>query len=74
MSRDSTNQTRASDKKKGTVRLNLDPEEEKNLQNYKPIKDELLNWEQIKNQDNFNVKQYKDSIYRGELEEKANKR
>jgi hypothetical protein len=35
--------------------------------NYVPNKDELLNWEELKLQDDFAVKSYKDSVYRGQI-------
>lgn len=49
------------------TRFQLNEEEEKLYLNYIPNKDELLNWEELKLLDDFAVKSYKDSVYRGQI-------
>ena len=36
---------------------------------YQPVKPDLINWEELKLEKNFAVKCYKDSVYRGRLDE-----
>ena len=51
--------------KKGTTRFHLNDDEEIKYLSYVPIRDELVNWEELKLKENFAVKNYKDSVYRG---------
>jgi hypothetical protein len=45
----------------------LNEEEEKKYLSYIPIRDELVNWDELKISENFAVKNYKDSVYRGQI-------
>ena len=54
--------------KKGMTRFHLSPEEEKEFLDYRPIKPEIIQWEELIRSSKFAVKSYKDSVYRGEIE------
>lgn len=63
------------DKRKGTVEYDIgSDDEQKYVKNYQPLRDELIQWTVIQNLPTFAIKRYKDSIYRGELDPKSNKR
>ena len=53
--------------KKGTTKFHLNDDEEKQYLSYVPIRNELVNWEELKLAENFAVKNYKDSVYRGQI-------
>ena len=57
------------DKKKGVAKFGVDDEDQQQYLDYQPMKPEVLNWEELKSQANFAVKCYKDSVYRGQLDE-----
>jgi len=47
----------------------VDDEDQQQYLGYQPMRPELLSWEELKLQANFAVKCYKDSVYRGQLDE-----
>ena len=47
----------------------LNDEDKEKYLNYDPIRPEIINWEELLNSVLFAVKSYKDSVYRGELED-----
>ena len=53
--------------KKGETRFVLNDEEQKKYLDYEPLRPDLLDWDQLKLSANFAVKNYKDSVYRGEI-------
>ena len=55
--------------KKGMTRFVLNDEEQKKFLNYEMLRPDLLDWEELKMFSTFAVKNYKDSIYRGEIVE-----
>jgi len=60
-------------KKKGVSHFYLNSDEEAEYMAYKPHRPELVSWANLKFKDNFAIKEYKDSLYRGLLD-KGNKR
>jgi hypothetical protein len=63
------------DKKKGTVQYFKESDGQKtHLQDYEPLHDEFLRWEETKDSSTFGQKLYKDSEYRGELDKESNMR
>lgn len=63
-----TTQGRDDDKKKGATKYQLDSDEEAKYLGYQPVHPEYLDWAEIKLTDNFAVKQYKNSVYVGQLD------
>jgi len=59
----------ADDKKKGVSKFYLNEEEEEKYLSYKPHRPEYLDWENIKLSNFFALKQYKESVYVGLLDE-----
>jgi|TARA_B110000285_G_C14970639_1_gene536368 hypothetical protein len=55
--------------KKGMTKFYLNDEDKRKYLDYDPIRPSIINWEELKNSDNFAIKSYKDSVYRGELKE-----
>ena len=53
--------------KKGKTRHELTEDEAKLYLNYEPHRPELLAWDEIKLHDNFAVKDYSGSVYRGNI-------
>ena len=53
--------------KKGMTKFFLNEQEEEQYLAYKPIRPDLINWEELKQSEKFAVKSYKDSLYRGEI-------
>lgn len=47
----------------------LNEEDKKVYLNYTPIRPDIINWENLKHSTKFAVKSYKDSVYRGELDD-----
>jgi hypothetical protein len=47
----------------------LNEEEEKKFLIYNPLKPEIINWNELTASKQFAVKSYKDSVYRGEIED-----
>jgi hypothetical protein len=53
--------------KKGTTRFVLNEQEQKEFLSYDMLRPDLLDWEELKMKPTFAVKNYKDSVYRGEV-------
>ena len=51
------------------TKFKLNEQEEEYYLAYEPIKPDLINWAELKNSERFAIKSYKDSVYRGEIEE-----
>ena len=70
-----TTSAAAGDKKKGTVQYFLSNEEEKALiDDYVPLNDEFLQWSKTIKSPRFGIKKYKDSIFKGEIDDSSNNR
>jgi hypothetical protein len=52
--------------KKGLVTVNLSEEEKQKYLTYKPIS-KMVDFNELKARNNFAIKSYKDSVYRGEI-------
>jgi len=55
--------------KKGMTRFVLNDEEQKEYLQYQLLRPDLLDWDELKMKPTFAVKSYKDSIYRGEIQD-----
>ena len=55
--------------KKGMTKLMLTEDEQAQYLSYIPLNPDLLNFDFIKEQPSFAVKNYKDSVYRGEIKD-----
>lgn len=62
------------DKKKGILKLSLDPDELSEVQAYVPICDEYLGWAATISSTTFAMKTYKDSIYWGQINQEKSTR
>ena len=55
-------------RKKGVTKFYLNDDEEQKYLLYTPVMDEILNWQELKRSKMFAIKTFKDSVYRGEIE------
>ena len=53
--------------KKGTTRFVLNDEEQKQFLDYQLLRPDLMDWEDLKMAPTFAIKNYKGSLYRGEI-------